>query len=401
MNMTQSNALSADVSIVYETHRLADRPVSKADLLSEKSALLELAARMHDAPDEILPKFVDLAMQLTGASSAGISLLEETASPPIFRWHYLRGLLCAFNGATTPRHFSPCGITLDQKGPVLVIQPERVYNWIPAGETLPEVLLVPLYIGREEPLGTLWIVTDNIGHFDSGHARLLTELATFVGMALRMVQTERKLHDALEQQETMAAEMSHRLKNVFAIVDGMIRITSKSTSGKQEFETMLSGRMHALAKAHSLVRRTLSDGPGVASDLHTLLRTIVEPHETIGEDGMGKFFYRGPQVDCGEQAVNALALIFHELATNAAKYGVLRQNNGRIEIEWRVDGENLYVRWTEKGEPADIVAPEKKGFGSTLVNNTVVRQFKGTLEYDWLADGLTVNISLPSARLLL
>jgi GAF domain-containing protein len=81
---------------------------------------------------------------------------------------------------------------------------------------VPELLLVPLYLGGKAPLGTLWIVSDKEGHFDSGHARVMTELASFVGIALRMLQSEQRLQLALDEQQTLAAEMSHRIKNLFA-----------------------------------------------------------------------------------------------------------------------------------------------------------------------------------------
>ena len=114
-------------------------------------------------------------------------------------------MLAPFNGATTPRDFSPCGITLDRNAPVLAQHPERVYGWIAdANIVVPEVLLVPLYLGGKVPLGTLWIVSDREGHFDSGHARALTELAAFVGIALRMVRSEHRLNQALEAQERAA-----------------------------------------------------------------------------------------------------------------------------------------------------------------------------------------------------
>jgi hypothetical protein len=73
-----------------------------------KAALLQLAGRMHDAPGEMHPKFVELAMELTGAISAGVSLLEQTESFPVFRWHNLKGILSPFNGATTPRDYFHC-----------------------------------------------------------------------------------------------------------------------------------------------------------------------------------------------------------------------------------------------------------------------------------------------------
>ena len=147
---------------------------------------------------------------MTDGVSAGLSLYEENPAPGVFRWQYLRGVLAPFDGATTPRDFSPCGITLDRNGPVLSLHPERVYDWIAdANIVVPEVLLVPLYLGGKVPLGTLWIVSDREGHFDSGHARAMTELATFVGIALRMVRSEQRLNQALEAQ-TKAADVALR-----------------------------------------------------------------------------------------------------------------------------------------------------------------------------------------------
>lgn len=397
--MSNVTARKPDVSAVYETPQWLDRPSSDVDHAGEKTALLELAARMHDAPTEMLPKLVELAMELTGGISAGLSLIEADGPSPVFRWHHLRGLLSPFEGATTPRDFSPCGVTLDRRAPTLTSHPERVYDWIPGGLSLPEVLLVPLYVGRSEPLGTLWIVGDRIGHFNRSHARTMEELATFIGLALKMVRTEVQLHEALERQETLTKEMSHRLKNVFAIVDGMIRISARSTSSKDDMTQMLSGRLHALASAHSLVRRSFSDVHSAASELEDLLKLIVEPHEIVGEDGNGKFQIGGPTIFCGEQAVNGLALVFHEMATNAAKYGVLGSDHGGVDVTWWQDSENLVLTWCEHGGPPIETSPQDRGFGSALIDTTVIRQFKGSLDHDWQRDGLTVKITIPLARL--
>ena len=193
--------LDPSVSDVFITDELARREPRKTDYLREKLALQELATRMADQPDDVLPRFVDLGMEMTGGISAGLSLYEEYPAPGVFRWQYLRGVLSPFNGATTPWNFSPCGITLDRNAPVLCVHPERVYTWIAdANITVPEVLLVPLYLGGEFPLGTLWIVSANEGHFDSGHARVMTELASFVGIALRMQHSEQRLEQALEER---------------------------------------------------------------------------------------------------------------------------------------------------------------------------------------------------------
>src|SRR5277367_6255186 len=161
LSMDILQTLEPSIASVFITDELERRPAKKTDYLQEKLALQELAARMVEQPEEVLPRFVDLAMEMTGGVSAGLSLYEENPAPGVFRWRYLRGVLSNFDGATTPREFSPCGVTLDRNGPVLSLHPERVYSWIAeANITVPEVVLVPLYLGGTTPLGTLWIVSE-------------------------------------------------------------------------------------------------------------------------------------------------------------------------------------------------------------------------------------------------
>lgn len=387
----------AAIAEVFITDELARRAAGKVDYFQEKLALQDLAARMADRPDEVLPRFVDLAMEMTGGVSAGLSLYEEDPAPGVFRWQYLRGLLAPFNGATTPRNFSPCGITLDRNGPVLSSHPERVYNWISeANIVVPEVLLVPLYLGGKAPLGTLWIVSDKEGHFDSGHARVMTELASFVGIALRMLQSEQRLQRSLDEQQTLAMEMGHRVKNLFAMIDGMVRISAKDTTSKDDLARVLSGRVHALADAHALVRRNFGAGDAArATDLVALVRTILRPYERRTDDAASRFAVQGPAIMCGDQATNGMALVLHELATNAAKYGALKAADGRVEVTWLAEGANVVLRWIERDGPRIESSPDVSGFGSALAQTMIVKQFGGSLDYDWRPSGLAVRISVP------
>src|SRR6185503_2869825 len=144
-------------------------PGSPADHQEEKRALLELSQRMLDHPEDVLPRFAELAMATTGSVSAGLSLYEPEPAPGIFRWRHLKGTLAPFENSTVRRDDSPCGITLDKKRPTLFRHPERFYSWISdASIAVPEVLLVPLLLGDTDPLGMLWIVAQKKGHFDSG-----------------------------------------------------------------------------------------------------------------------------------------------------------------------------------------------------------------------------------------
>lgn len=121
--------LPAPIAEVSVSHKLAERPSSPPDFFREKLAIQDLAEQMTDHPKEVLPRLVRLAMELGGAESAGISILEEGAKQ--FRWFALSGVLSRFEGATTPRAWSPCGICLDLLQPVLMERPERAYELDP------------------------------------------------------------------------------------------------------------------------------------------------------------------------------------------------------------------------------------------------------------------------------
>lgn len=383
---------------IYITDALPSRAPRAADPGREKRAILDLAATMADNPAEVLPRFVSLAMEMTGSTSAGLSLYETDNDAPVFRWRHLHGLLAPFENATTPRDDSPCGVTLDQNRTVLAHHPEQIYDWISAENLIiPEVLLQPLYIGSTEPLGTLWVVAPEEGYFDPGHARITAELAGFAGQALKMIRAEERLQSALSDQEMLTMEMSHRLKNLFAVTDGMIRGSARAAESVQAMADSLSGRLHALASAHALVRRQAPRAGDSArhTDLNDLIGAIVEVHDPEGS----RFALQGESVVCGDQATTALALVVHELATNATKYGALSGPAGRVAVHWSMDGENLSLTWVEQGGPPLRGTPGRKGFGTALIARTIEGQLRGRLDLDWTSDGLRMRASIPQARL--
>ncbi|MDT9599826.1 HWE histidine kinase domain-containing protein [Sphingosinicella rhizophila] len=386
-------------SDVYISDRLNRRPRRPVAASRTSRAMQELAGAMAKAPATMLPRFVELAMELTGAVSAGLSLYEPEPAPGLFRWRHLHGNLAPFEGATTPRDDSPCGVTLDRDEVTLSSHPERAYDWIAAEDlVIPEVLLVPLHLAGEEPLGTLWVVAAREGEFHRGHADTLAALGRFAGMALKMIRQEENLRAALDEQELLAKEMSHRLKNLFAMTDGMIRGSARKAETVEDLAAALSGRLHALADAHSMVQRKVRSIGGQAQiDLGGLIRSIVRAHEA--GTGADRLLVDGPPIFCGAHAINGLALVIHELATNAAKYGALSNDRGLVEIGWRREGEDVVIDWRERGGPPVAGPPDADGFGALLVTRTIERQFRGRIAHDWAAEGLSVSLRIPAARL--
>ena len=187
--------------------------------------------------------------------------------------------------------------------------------------------------------------------------------------------------------------MGHRVKNLFAITDGMIRMTARGASTKEELAEKLSSRLHALAAANSLVRRRLND-EGKAkeqSSLAEVVSAVLAPYQKKATE------YVGPRVQLSERSTNSVALIFHELATNAAKYGALSRDEGVVDVTWKIENGNVLIVWGETGGP-NASAPEKLGFGSTLVQNTV-RRIGGEINSVWDPAGLQVQITFPAETL--
>jgi two-component sensor histidine kinase len=381
---------SAPIAAVVITDELLRRPPAKSDYLREKQAMQDLAQQMADRPTEIIPRLVALAMEICDGLSAGVSVLDRETNR--FRWLGVQGALAAMQGVTVPRENSPAGLCIDIGGPVLFAQPGRAFGWMQGG-VLPvsELLLVPLQSKGAAPLGALWVIAKEAGHFDSGHARAMSDLAAFAAIALRMIQAEERLSQALRIQETLADEMNHRVKNVFALTEGMVRLSARSAVSKEDLAATLQGRLHALAEAHALVRRRFDQMPWEAADFGEILTRILLPHDE------GRSIVRGPLLSVGERAVTSVALLFHELATNAAKYGSLSVDQGAVEIEWEADERDMRLQWREAGGPT-TKPPERQGNGVKVVNGTI-QQLGGTIDYDWRPEGLIARLRLPIASL--
>jgi len=131
--------------------------------------------------------------------------------------------------------------------------------------------------------------------------------------------------------------------------------------------------------------------------VNELVRAILQPYDdgAAGE----RIEASGPDVIVGAAAVTSLALALHESATNAVKYGALSEPNGAIRIKWETQGDNFRLDWEEIDGPAIVVAPNPRGFGSVLIERSVVDQLRGKIEYDWQRNGLKLTITIPLDRL--
>ena len=229
---------------VLITSELARRPARAPDLSAENDALFRIARRLatHASPDDVLQTLVETAVELCGAGTAGLSLIETPADggEPVFRWTHMAGELAGAVGACTPRDHSPCGVTLDRGAPQLFREPERYFECL-ASTPVPimEGLVIPL-VGSDDaaPIGTIWIVSHNAAArgFDWEDARVMASLASFTSIALQVAEAnvqrygsviEPRASDRLaidRQKDEYLASVTHDLKNPLATILGTAQL---------------------------------------------------------------------------------------------------------------------------------------------------------------------------------
>ena len=159
-------------------------------------------------------------------------------------------------------------------------------------------------------------------------------------------------------------------------------------------------RLSALARAHALTRGRGDDAQDTKpTTLHSLIRTIIAPHQNIEDTQREPITIAGPDLGISGSALSSLALLLHEFGTNSAKYGALSTPNGQVEIVGAEHGPTYVLTWTERAGPAIATPPEDEGFGATLTRATVSGQLGGKMSQDWRPEGLVIRLSLPREHL--
>jgi two-component sensor histidine kinase len=197
---------------------------------------------------------------------------------------------------------------------------------------------------------------------------------------------------AEEAHELLAGEMSHRVKNLLTMATGLTQLTSRSAASVEDMARELTQRLMALDRAHDLVR-PLPNKEGKAALLGDLLAILLAPYDDTGAFS-GRIRVAVPRMGVGEKAATTLAMIMHELATNSVKYGCLSAEAGMLDISSRSDEADLVIIWSESGGPDVPVAPSRAGFGTNYVSQTISRQFRGTINYDWQPSGLVATLRM-------
>ncbi|MBJ3785214.1 PAS domain-containing protein [Devosia sediminis] len=223
------------------------------------------------------------------------------------------------------------------------------------------------------------------------------------GQIVRWIGTCTDIHEtrlAAEERELVAQELSHRIKNIFAVLTGIIGLSARNRPEAKDFADQLRKRIYALGEAHDFVRphshfSAPQSGQGLIS---AFLARLMRPYNDVSGE-VDRVRFLGEDFAIDDAAATPLALLFHELATNAAKYGALSRPEGRVEVTGESRGDQYQIVWREIGGPEVVEPGELAGFGTRLVGMSVEGQMRGTLSRAWNAGGLEVTILVPKDAL--
>ena len=210
-----------------------------------------------------------------------------------------------------------------------------------------------------------------------------SELETAVAVLRRSRLRQYDLRDYVERQELLRRELNHRVKNILATVQALYGLTVRTADDLQAFDGVFQPRLLAMARVHEVL---FAADYGDAS-LREVIAAVLSPYA-----GDERVTVDGPDVLVAAETGQSLALVMHELATNAAKYGALTTAEGQVRLRWE-RAPTLRVRWVETGGPP-AEEPARRGYGMTFIQATI-RGLGGAPRFDYGQDGLAFEADIP------
>ncbi len=270
--------------------------------------------------------------------------------------------------------------TLDWAG-----NPEKTYDTGPLGDRLTPRKSFAIWKETVKAQAQAWTDAE----------REIAEIArvSIVEIVLRnneLLAGERRKSEV--RQRMLNQELSHRVKNILAVIKSLVTSPQHHKSTLEDYVATLQGRIEALSVAHDQVVR--GDGGGILADL---LQAELQPYRTKAST----VSYSGPAVWLDSRAFSVMALVFHELATNAAKYGALSVATGSVEIYWTMAKETVCeIRWRERGGPI-VHVPSRSSFGSALIERSVPYDLNGESAIRFEPAGLEATFKIPAPHVKL
>lgn len=245
--------------------------------------------------------------------------------------------------------------------------------------------------GKDGPFGVLEVDATNKRDFDEHDVSFLKNYANLLAAAIERYRSRDQLQQSLGSQTVLIRELEHRVKNMLALVQSIANQTSADEPAAKTYRDAFLGRLRALARAESLV----FEDHAQEVELEQLVSRSIEPFDA---DGGGRLVSKGPSVRVPARSGRLIALVLHELGTNATKYGALSVHGGKVLISWDVGGsgpdQQVRLHWREEGGPK-VSAPERQGFGTKLLKTLAGYELEGQAQLKYSPTGVDYELVFP------
>ena len=288
------------------------------------------------SPDAAVQRFLELAVELCDAGSAGWSRLgHNDAGEEVFWWDALAGEFSPFVGGTTPRNFSPSGLCLDAGKTVLVSRPARVFSYFDDVDVpIVEALIVPVYDASGDALGTIWVVHHTDAKFDSNDARVMEELAVQLELALKIMGDDKTHKREMAGKLTLIQDTDHRVKNTIQSVAALLNLQARSCKVPEARAAIeeASARLGIFATVHELLHAKGDDSRAV--DIADIIDKLGEALRTVRSDFDKRISLRfeADHILLEPGIALPVALFVNEAITNAYKHAYPNGQEGEIFV---------------------------------------------------------------------
>ncbi|MES2752360.1 MAG: HWE histidine kinase domain-containing protein [Pseudomonadota bacterium] len=362
---------------------------------SERIAALADTALLDSAPEESFDRLTRMVTQLLGAPVSLVSLVDDKRQ--FFKSQTgLEGW--ASEDRQTPLTHSFCQYVVIDRAPLIITDAKANFR-VCDNLAIPDLgvrayLGVPLTLPSGHVIGSLCAI-DTVPHeWSSQDLKLLLDVAEIVMTEIGLRREIARRREAEDNQELLIAELHHRVKNTLSTVQALIQLNLTSSPTLAQFRDTIGVRIASLANTHTL----LTHQRWRAISFRDMLNSELEPY-----DQQGRVVIEGRDFNIDAEPATAIGMVIHELTTNAAKHGALSIPGGKIDVSWHTTadpgqaGLNIAMTWRETGGPG-VSHDRKKGFGSSLIERLIVKQFRGTTTFDFAPQGLVFSAAFTAPR---
>ncbi|MBP0483181.1 GAF domain-containing protein [Sagittula salina] len=370
------------------------RAEGHAEKLADPARLnaLEMLGVMEDTTDPAHERSVRLAGRILQAPVSLVSYVDTER-----QFFKAQTGLCgpASEARGTPLTHSFCQYVASTGEPLMVNDaredPLLADNGAVHDLNVVAYLGVPVRAPTGEVLGSFCVIDDSPRTWTQQDLDALNDLVA-------MLEAELALRHTVNEREIVLQEMNHRIRNLFSLINGMVRIDRRSASSAEALADSIARRLEALSAAHQMIVPVVDAQRhlGIHAELRDLLEKLLLPYKSGG-----RLTLSGDKVNIGPKSVVYMTLAIHEIATNSAKYGALSVSDGRLDIRWWTKDGDLMLDWVETGHSWGETEVRGTGFGSRLLTISLEGQLEGALTTEAAEDSYRHRMRLPLARLVL